>query len=324
MEPARARRPRWQLARPLPAVSPLPGRPGGVQPPPTRRVSHDPVSVIWDVLVETYNKWSTDNGARLAAALAFYTLFSLAPLLIVAMAVAGAFLGREAVRGELMSQMAGLVGRDGAAAIEDLIAHATTAGESLVASIIGFLVLLFGASNVVGELKASLNAIWGVPVPDTQVFGLVRERLVSFALVLSIGFVLLVSLMINAGLAAASRYLHGDVVTTLWLGFNVVVTLGVETVLFAMMFKILPDTAVRWTDVWFGALCTAVLFELGKLLVGLYLGQAGLASAYGAAGSLVVVLVWVYYSAQILFFGAELTQVVARRRREGLPVPAQS
>jgi len=243
----------------------------------------------------------------------------------VAIAVAGIFLGRDAVRGELMAQMAGLVGRDGASAIEDLIAHAGVADGTLTATVVGFAVLLFGASNVVGELKASFNTIWNVPVVEEGwVLVLLRERLVSFGLVLGIGFVLLVSLVISAGLAAASRYLHGDVAAGLWMAVNAGVTLCIETGLFALMFKILPDAPVRWADVWVGAFCTAVLFELGKLLVGLYLGQAGLASAYGAAGSFVVVLVWVYYSAQILFFGAELTQVIARRRGHTAPTSAES
>jgi membrane protein len=160
-------------------------------------------------------------------------------------------------------------------------------------------------------------------VEEGWVLVLLRERLVSFGLVLGIGFVLLVSLVISAGLAAASRYLHGDVAAGLWMAVNAAVTLCIETGLFALMFKILPDAPVRWADVWIGAFCTAVLFELGKLLVGLYLGQAGLASAYGAAGSFVVVLVWVYYSAQILFFGAELTQVIARRRGHTAPTSAE-
>jgi membrane protein len=269
----------------------------------------------WSVLRQTYAEWSEDNAARLAAALTFYTLFSLAPLLVLAIGVAGLFLGSEAVRGQLMHQFAGLVGPDGAEAIEDLIANARRPGESVVASAVGFVLLLLGASGVVGELKASLNQIWDLPAPPSGFFAMVRQRLLSFALVLGIGFVLLVSLLISASLAAASDYLHGgEVVAGIWIAVNLLVTLGVETALFTAMFKLLPDTPIRWRDVWIGALCTAVLFELGKLLVGLYLGRAGLASAYGAAGSLVIVLLWIYYSAQILFFGAELTQVMARRR----------
>ena len=268
----------------------------------------------WGLLTQTYAEWSEDNAARLAASLAFYTLFSLAPLLVVAIGVAGFFLGSEAVRGQLMHQFAGLVGPDGAEAIEDLIAAARRPGESVVASIVGFVLLLLGASGVVGELKASLNQIWDLPSPKSGFFAVVRQRLVSFALVLGIGFVLLVSLLISAVLAAVSDFLHGgEVVAGIWIAVNLVVTLGIETALFTAMFKLLPDTPVRWTDVWVGALCTAVLFEVGKLLVGIYLGRAGLASAYGAAGSLVIVLLWIYYSAQILFFGAELTQVMARR-----------
>lgn len=177
--------------------------------------------------------------------------------------------------------------------------------------------MLFGASGVVGQLKAALNRIWAVPTKSVGFLGAVRERLTSFALVLGIGFVLLVSLAINAALTSAGTYLRGGVPgdESVWIILNVIVAFGVEAALFALMFKLLPDTQVRWAEVWMGAVVTALLFEVGKLLVGVHLGRAGIGSAYGAAGSLIVVLVWVYYSAQILFFGAEFTRVYARHRR---------
>ena len=270
----------------------------------------------WRLLKATYAEWSDDDAAQMAAALAYYTIFSLAPLLVVAIGIAGLVLGREAVQGEIVRQIAGVVGVDGASAIQDLIANASRPADSVLASVIGFLALLFGASGVVGQLKAALNRIWEVPTKSSGFLGVLRERLASFALVLGIGFVLLVSLTINAALTAAATYLRaglpGD--ERLWLGLNVVVVWGVEAVLFALMFKLLPDIRIRWADVWMGALLTALLFELGKLLLGYYLGRAGISSAYGAAGSLIVILVWVYYSAQILFFGAEFTQVYAGQR----------
>ena len=270
----------------------------------------------WRLLKQTYAEWGEDDAAQLAASLAYYTIFSLAPLLVVAIAVAGLVFGREAVQGEIVRQIDGVVGPDGARAIQDLIVNASQPTESVLASLVGFLALLFGASGVVGQLKAALNRIWEVPAKSAGFLGVVRERLTSFALVLGIGFVLLVSLAINAALTAAGTYLGASVFgdESVWLSLNVIVTFGVEAALFALMFKLLPDTDVRWAEVWIGAAVTALLFEVGKLLVGIYLGRAGIGSAYGAAGSLIVVLVWVYYSAQILFFGAEFTQVYARHR----------
>jgi membrane protein len=275
------------------------------------------IDAAWRLLERTYVEWGEDDAAELAAALAYYTIFSLAPLLIIAIAVAGALLGREAVQGEIVRQIATLVGPDGAHAIQDLIVNASKPSDSLMASIVGFLALLFGASGVVGQLKAALNRIWDVPAKSAGFLGVVRERLASFAVVLGVGFVLLVSLVINAALTAMGTYLRGSVPgdATIWISVNLIVTFAVEAGLFALMFKLLPDVDVQWADVWLGGAVTALLFELGKLLVGIYLGRAGIGSAYGAAGSLIVVLVWVYYSAQILFFGAEFTQVYARRQR---------
>jgi len=279
----------------------------------------------WGLAAETFHEWSDDDATRLAASLAYYTTFSIAPLLVVVIALAGLLFGREAVQGEIVHQVAAVVGRDGGKAIQELIANASKPASSVAASVVGFVVLLFGASGVVAELKASLNKIWDVPPAATGLMALLRERLLSFALVLGVGFVLLVSLAINTALAAAGSLLRGDAAQTavLWMAVTFVVTLAIETGLFSLMFKVLPDTEVAWADVWIGAMVTAALFELGKLVVGIYLGQAGIASAYGAAGSLVVVLVWVYYSAQLLFLGAEFTHVYARRHGRARPsIPA--
>jgi membrane protein len=272
---------------------------------------------LFAMLRETYAEWSEDDAAQLAASLSYYTLFSLAPILVLTIAIAGLVLGREAVQGMLVHHIAGLVGTDAAKAIQDLIANASQPSTSIWASLVGFIALLFGASGVVGQLKAALNRVWNVPMKSAGFLGAIRERLTTFALVLGIGFVLLVSLAINAALVAAGTYfgsaLPGD--ERIWIAVNVIITVAVETFLFALMFKYLPDTDVRWSEVRAGALATALLFELGKLLLGAYLGWAGVGSAFGAAGSLIVVLVWVYYSAQILFFGAEFTQVFARHQR---------
>jgi membrane protein len=273
-------------------------------------------SAVGSLLRETYAEWSEDEAVRLAAALAYYTIFSIAPLLVVAIGLAGLVFGREAVQGHIVGQIAGLVGADGARAIEELIENASKPSAGALAAVVGFLALLFGASGVVGELKAALNRIWDVPTGSAGFWSVIRQRLASFAAVLGIGFVLLVSLAISAALTAAGAYFENVLpgADSVWLVVNYAVALAVETALFALMFKLLPDDVkIAWSDVWIGAAITALLFESGKMLVGLYLGSAGIGSAYGAAGSLIVVLVWVYYSAQILFFGAEFTQVYARR-----------
>ncbi len=274
-------------------------------------------SGVWPLLRDTYAQWAADDATRLAAALAYYTIFSIAPLLVVVIALAGLVLGRDAVQGQLIAQIDGLVGRESGRAIQDLVASASQPASSALASLFGFAVLLFGASGVVGELKSALNTIWGVPTVSAGFLGVLRERLASFALVLGLGFVLLVSLAISAGLAAAGQLVQSGLPggEAVWLAINIVVTLAIEAGLFGLIFRVMPDTYVAWAEVWVGALVTATLFELGKLLVGIYLGRAGIGSTYGAAGSLIVVLVWVYYSAQILFFGAEFTKVSARRRR---------
>jgi membrane protein len=275
------------------------------------------VKQVWRLLKETFQEWSEDNASRLAASLAYYTVFSLAPLLIIVIAIAGAFFGEEAARGQLEAQLQGLVGPDGASLIQTTIDNANQpgSGSGAIASLISLGVLIFGASGVFAELQDSLNAIWDVkPKPENAVSGFVRKRLLSFAMVLTIGFLLLVSLVISAGLAAVTNLMSSLLpFDFLWQILNFVISFGVITVLFALIYRYLPDVRISWNDVLTGAVITSLLFTIGKSLIGLYLGNSSFSSTYGAAGSLVVILAWVYYSAQILFLGAEFTQVYARR-----------
>lgn len=276
------------------------------------------VKRIWRLLKETFTEWSNDKAAKLAAALAYYTVFSLAPLLIVVIAIAGFFLGEEAARGEIIGQIRGLVGQDSAEFIQSTINNANRPNDNtdLIASLISIVLLLVGASSVFAELQDALNTVWNVEArPGQGLGGFVRKRLLSFGMLLGIGFLLLVSLVVSAGLAGFAAYTNQllpgwEAVLRI---FNFFLSFGVITVLFAMIYKFLPDAKIAWNDVWIGAVITALLFTIGKTLIGLYLGNSSFGSTYGAAGSLVVILVWVYYSVQILFFGAEFTQVYARR-----------
>ena len=257
-------------------------------------------------------KWSADRCPTLAASLALYTVLSLAPLLIVAVAVAGLLFGAEAARGELTRQFDALVGRDGSAAVQAILASANKKGSSIAGAVLGVVVLFFGASGVFVELQDSLNAIWEVkPKPGSGFFTMVRQRLLSFAMVLGVGFLLLVSLVVSAALSVAGGFFQSHLPGGgyLWSAVNFAVSLGVVTLLFALIFKLVPDAKIAWRDVWVGAAITSLLFALGKALIGLYLGRAAVGSAYGAAGSLVVLVVWVYYSSQILLLGAEFTRV---------------
>lgn len=268
------------------------------------------------LLKATVADWQEDKASRLAAALAYYTVFSLAPLLVIVIAIAGLVFGPEAARGQIESQLQGLLGPDGAEAVQTMIASADKPTTGIVASIINIAILLFGASGVFAQLQDALNTVWEVaPKPGQGLISAIRSRFLSFSMVLGIGFLLLVSLVLSAGLAAvgsyASQLLPGF--GFLWQLLNFAISFGVITLLFAMIYKILPDAQVAWGDVWIGSAITALLFTIGKAAIGLYLGNASVGSAYGAAGSLVVLLIWVYYSAQILFFGAEFTQVYASK-----------
>lgn len=274
------------------------------------------LKVVWGLLKQTYSDWSEDKAPRLGAALAYYTIFSLSPLLVVAIAIAGLVFGQEAAQGQIVGQIRGLVGDEGAQAIQDMIRNASRPGAGIVATVIGAVTLLLGAAGVFGQLKDSLNTIWEVePKPGRGVPGFIKERFFSFTLVLGTGFLLLVSLVISAALSAVGEYMAGLLPggEAVWQVVNLAVSFLVITLLFALLFKYLPDVKIAWGDVWIGAAATALLFTLGRSLLGLYLGRGTIGSAYGAAGSLVIVLLWVYYSAQILFFGAEFTQVYANR-----------
>jgi membrane protein len=270
----------------------------------------------WRLLRETFADWTEDKAPQLGAALAFYTALSIAPLLVITLGVAAFFLGDNAAAGQVSEQLRALVGDEGGNAIEDMIASANEPATGALATTLSIITLLVGASGVFGQLQGALNTIWEVqPKPGRGVWGFVRDRFLSFAMVMGMAFLLLVSLVITAGIAAANNLLGGLPDSLPWLaqGINFAASFAVLTLLFGMMFKLLPDVKMAWSDVWLGAAVTAILFTVGKFAIGLYLGHSSMASSYGVAGSFVVLLVWVYYSAQILFFGAELTQVYANQ-----------
>ncbi|HEX5661628.1 MAG TPA: YihY/virulence factor BrkB family protein [Polyangiales bacterium] len=274
------------------------------------------VPTIVSVLKETATDWSRDNATRLAAALAFYTVLSLAPLLMLAVSIAGLVFGEEAARGQIASQLTAVTGPEAGEGIQTVLANADAPKTGTLSSILSIAVLLFGASGVFGELQSSLNEVWQVQRKPGKLLSVLRQRFFSFSMVLGVAFLLLVSLLVSAVLTAVGDKLThalpgGEV---LWQGVNLVASLGIITVIFALIFKVIPDVQIAWSDVWVGAFATAVLFTVGKFGLDMYLGRASVASPYGAAGSLIVLVIWVYYAAQILFFGAEFTQVHARRR----------
>ena len=256
--------------------------------------------------------WWADNVPRLGASLSFYTLFALAPVLVVAIAIAGLAFGAEAVRGEIVAQVRGLVGEEGARGVQALLQGASKERESRIATGLGLFTFFIGATGAFLELQTALNAIWRVKPKEGGHWlkELVVQRLVSFGLVIAMGFLLLVSLLVSAALAALHRYLGTAFPgwTEMWQAANLLVSFGVVTLLFAMVYRILPDVQLAWRDVWVGAVVTAALFLVGKFLISLYLGTSGLASTYGAAGSVVVLLLWVYYSSQVVLLGAEFTR----------------
>jgi membrane protein len=265
---------------------------------------------------ETAAGWDEDNVARLAASLAYYTLLSIAPLIILAVAVAGLAFGQDAARQHISGELAGVVGVGAASAIQSIANNAHTPGTGVLSIAVGVLVLLFGASGVFGELQSALNTVWQVaPKPGRGIWGVVKDRFFSFTLVVGVAFLLLVSLILSAALTWVGQVFEATLPggAVLWQLLNFVLSLAVVTALFAMMFKTLPDVHIKWRDVWVGAAVTAGLFTLGKFGLGIYLGSAGVSSAYGAAGSIVALVIWVYYSAQVLLVGAEFTEAYARR-----------
>jgi membrane protein len=270
---------------------------------------------LWGMLRQAGSAWVDDYASSMGAALAYYTIFSLAPLLVLVIAVAGLVFGADAARGEIVSQLNGLVGQDGAVAIQGLLKSANHPAESIVASVISIATLVLGATSVFVELQSSLDRIWRAPVAaaGSGLKSLLQTRLHSLGLVVSIGFLLLVSLVVSAVLSALGtwwRWWFGGWALVLQ-ATNQLVSFAIITALFAMMYKILPRVSVSWNDVWIGSSATALLFTLGKFAIGFYLGKAGVTSGFGAAGSIVLLLVWVYYSSQIFLFGAEFTWIYA-------------
>lgn len=269
------------------------------------------------LIKETYSEWLEDKASRLAAALAYYTIFSLAPLVIIILAIIKLLFAGDAAEAMFMSQVQGLVGETGAEFFQQIIeAENNNQSTDVVATLIGLGTLIFGATGVFAQLQDALNTVWNVePDPNQGIFNFIKTRALSFTVVLGVGFLLLVSLIVSTALSAFNDFVGQALGNTALVAqtINQVVSLGVITLLFAMIFRILPDVKIEWRDVWIGAAVTAVLFSIGKYLIGLYLGGQALGSTYGAAGSLLVLLLWVYYSAQILLFGAEFTQVYARR-----------
>ncbi len=285
------------------------------------------VKRIWGLFRDAFSSWSADYAPSMGAALSYYTLFSIAPLLVIVIAVAGFFFGADEVRGTLFAQLSGLMGDEGAEAVEGMMQSANEPKEGLISTIVGFIVLAAAATTVFAELQSALDRIWRAPAREQSsgIWTLIRTRLLSFGMILAIAFVLIVSLVISTALAAVGKWWGS------WFGawetlahiFNLLVSFGIITLLFALIYKIIPRVDVAWHDVWVGAAVTSLLFTIGKFLIGLYLGKSDVGSAFGAASSLVIVMVWVYYSAQIFLLGAEFTWVYAHEygSRKGIPRP---
>ena len=276
----------------------------------------------WSLVSTTFSDWYEDRAQRMGAALAYYTIFALTPGLVIVMALAGVLLGPGA-ESQIIGQIHELIGGQGAKAIEATVRSARATPPSASEMVLVIVTLVFGLWGVFGELQDGLNTIWGVtPKPGRRIRDIVKERFLSFAMVVGTGFLLLVSLVLTAWLAAVSTYVSyllpapALALEALNTGLSLVVITGA----FAVIFKLLPDVRIAWRDVWLGAAVTSLLFTAGKFLIGLYLGKSAVASAYGAAGSLVIIVVWVYYSAQILLFGAEFTKVWTKRRGSGFKV----
>lgn len=275
------------------------------------------VTTVWELLKQAFIEWDRDNVSRLAAALAYYAIFSLAPLLVIVVSLAGLLFGEEAARGQIERQFGGLIGEEGAEIVQTMVEGASRTEAGILATAIGVLALLIGATGAFGQLQGGLNTVWEVaPKPGRVIKGMVRTRLLSFAMILVIGFLLLVSLVLSAGLEAFNTYVENRVPAPPLVGWSVVnsaVSFILITLLFAMIYKILPDVEIPWRNVWLGAAVTALLFSTGKHLIGLYLGNSTIGSTYGAAGTLAILLIWIYFSAHIFYFGAEITQVYANR-----------
>lgn len=287
----------------------------------TMRIQH-----LFDLCKKAVMAWIDDFAPSMGAAISYYTVFSLAPLLVIVIAVAGAVFGREAVQGEIVGQLQGLIGRDGALAVQGLIKSASEPAKGLLAGLISMGVLLVGATTVFAELQSALDRIWHVPekAKPSGIWAVLRARVLSFGLIMGVAFLLMVSLSVSAGISAMGSWATGQLPgwELLLQGINMALSLAITTVLFAMIFRFMPSVPIAWSDVWVGAAVTSVLFELGKFLIGLYLGKSGVNESFAAAGSLVVLLAWVYYAAQIFLLGAEFTKVYADDRGSKVGVDA--
>ena len=279
------------------------------------------VKCMRQLLIQSVLSWFSHRAASKGAALAFYTLFSLTPILVLVIAIAGYFLGEKAAQGEIVAQISDLVGESGAYVIQNMLAHSNNPKSGIIATLVATSLLFIGATTVFSELKASLDEVWETTKIKTQgskqaIGNLIKTRLLSFSIIISLAFLLLTSLLVNAGLALIEQFFAefvGRYLTAVGIfkHISALVSFGVITSMFAVIFKMLPDVKLPWSDVWIGSAFTAILFSLGKTLIGIYLGNSAVASSFGAAGSLIALLLWVYYSAQIFFFGAEITRQYA-------------
>jgi len=279
----------------------------------------------WQLIKAAVKAWIDDYAPSMGAALSYYTLFSLAPMLIIVIAVAGMVFGQDAAQGAIVAQLHGIMGEEGAVAIEGMLKAAREPTKGVIATIIGVVILLIGATAIFAELQSALDRIWRVPAQKqaSGIWGLLRARFLSFGLLLGLGFLLMVSLVVSAALAALGEWWGGwfDGWEVFLQILNFAVSFGIFTLLFAMIYKIMPRATIPWRDVWTGAAVTALLFTIGKMLIGLYLGKSELASGFGTAGSLVLLIAWVYYSAQIFLLGAEYTWVYANRHGSRMQKP---
>src|SRR5262245_55463645 len=280
---------------------------------------------LWKMLKTIFLKWLNDDPFQSSAALSYYTLFSIAPLLVIAIAVAGFVFDREAAQNQIVSTIQGLIGYDSAQTVQAMIQNASNRPETgMFSTLLGGIFLLFGAGGVVGQLQNTLNTIWGVEAQsDNGVHDFIRKRFISFAMVLGVGFLLLVSLAVSAFISGLTRFIGGlfEEVAVIIELLDVIISFGFVTFLFRMIYKFLPYVEIQWKDVWVGAALTSILFTVGKFFIGFYLGTSGVTSVYGGAGSLITILLWVYYSALIFYWGAEFTQVYSSHYGSGV-VPA--
>ena len=272
--------------------------------------------LIWKLLVETGDQFIDDKGLKMAAALSYYAAFSVGPLLMIVISIAGIVFGEDAARGEISRQITYLVGPDSAEMIESIIKGASNKTTGIIAGIVSIIFLILGSVGVFLELQESLNIIWGVELkPGRGLWGFIKNRLISFSMVIATGFLMMVSLLINSIIYLLYNYVNTyfDNILPASEAINIISSFIIITLLFAMIFKYLPDVIISWNYVWFGAVLTSILFAIGKYFIGLYLGNSTFSSTYGAAASLMIMFIWIYYSGIILFFGAEFTQVYRNR-----------